>query len=69
MEPPADAVVLTADHPMGQIVHVSQGCDMRVDGTSAHFLTGNQGEPEVRMWVRPRAGDEDDPYTAACSQS
>ncbi|MFF2027782.1 diacylglycerol kinase [Rhodococcus sp. ACS1] len=65
VEPPADAVVLTADHPMGQIVHVAQGCDMRVDGTSAHFLTGNQGEPEVRMWVRPRAGDESDPDTAA----
>jgi acyl-CoA thioesterase len=65
VEPPADAVILTPDHPMGQIVHVAQGCDMRVDGTSAHFLAGNQGEPEVRMWVRPRADDENDPDTAA----
>lgn len=65
VEPPADAVILTPDHPMGRIVHVAQGCDMRVDGTSAHFLTGNQGEPEVRMWVRPREGDESDPDTAA----
>ncbi|WP_072690717.1 thioesterase family protein [Rhodococcus marinonascens] len=65
VEPPADAVSVTADHPMGQVIHVAQGCDMRVDGTSAHFLTGNKGEPEVRMWVRPRTGDENDPDTAA----
>lgn len=63
-EPPADAVILTPEHPMGQIVHVAQGCDMRVDGTSAHFLTGSQGEPEVRMWVRPAEGDERDLDTA-----
>ncbi|QNG19815.1 thioesterase family protein [Rhodococcus triatomae] len=64
-EPPSDAVVLTDDHPMGRIVHVSRGCDMRIDGSSAHFLTGSQGEPEVRMWVRPRPDDENDADTAA----
>ncbi|MBM4512397.1 hypothetical protein GS438_02360 [Rhodococcus hoagii] len=48
-----------------QIVHVSQGCDLRVDGASAHFLSGRQGEPEVRMWARPWADDEQDPATAA----
>ncbi|MFD4365894.1 thioesterase family protein [Rhodococcus sp. NPDC058521] len=63
--PPADAIVLTPDHPMGQIVHVAQGCDMRVDGSSAHFLTGEKGEPEIRMWVRPRPADEEDSDTAA----
>lgn len=65
VEPPADAIVLTPDHPMGQIVHVAQGCDMRVDGTSAHFLAGSEGEPEIRMWVRSRTADENDPDTAA----
>ncbi|MEV0948028.1 thioesterase family protein [Rhodococcus sp. NPDC049939] len=65
VEPPADAVSVSPDHPMGQVMHVAKGCDLRVDGTSAHFLTGSKGEPEVRMWVRPRAGDESDPDTAA----
>jgi len=64
-EPPAEAHALVADHPMAQIVHVSQGCDLRVDGASAHFLSGRQGEPEVRMWARPWADDEQDPATAA----
>ncbi|NLE78895.1 MAG: thioesterase family protein [Rhodococcus sp.] len=65
VEPPADAIAVTPDHPIGQIVNVAKGCDMRVDGTSAQFLTGEMGEPEVRMWVRPRPADEEDPDTAA----
>lgn len=49
---------------MAQVVHVGQGCDMQIDTTSAHFLTGSQGEAEVRMWVRPRPEDENDLDTA-----
>lgn len=64
-EPTTEAHVLSKDHPMAQIVHVSQGCDLRVDGSSAHFLSGKQGEPQVRMWARPWAADEEDPATAA----
>lgn len=63
-EPSEAAVALIGDHPMAQIVHLGQGCDMRIDPTSAHFLTGNRGEPEVRMWVRPRPEDENDVDTA-----
>ncbi|GAB2638634.1 thioesterase family protein [Prescottella soli] len=63
--PPAEAQALAADHPMAQIVHVAQGCDLSVDGSSAHFLRGQQGEPQVRMWARPWAADEQDPATAA----
>ncbi|MDI9918435.1 thioesterase family protein [Rhodococcus sp. IEGM 1379] len=63
-EPSEHAVAVVGDHPMAQIVHVGQGCDMRIDTTSAHFLTGSQGEPEVRMWVRPRPEDEADVDTA-----
>ncbi len=65
VEPPAEAQALAADHPMAQIVHVSQGCHLSVDGSSAHFLRGQQGEPQVRMWARPWAADEQDPATAA----
>ncbi|MGA9873548.1 MAG: thioesterase family protein [Rhodococcus sp. (in: high G+C Gram-positive bacteria)] len=63
-EPPAETEAIGGDHPMASIVHVAQGCDMRIDPSSAHFLTGKQGEPEVRMWVRPHAGDEADADTA-----
>ncbi|MGG7103372.1 thioesterase family protein [Rhodococcus sp. 24CO] len=63
-EPSEHAAAVEGDHPMAQIVHVGQGCDMRIDTTSAHFLTGAQGEPEVRMWVRARPDDEADVDTA-----
>ncbi|NLU84109.1 thioesterase family protein [Rhodococcus sp. HNM0569] len=59
-EPPEDAVTLTPEHPMAQVVHVAQGSDMRVDPSSAHFLRGAQGDPEVRLWARPLAGDDAD---------
>ncbi|MFC4605168.1 thioesterase family protein [Rhodococcus kronopolitis] len=62
--PPADAVLITPDHPMGQIVHVAKGCDLRVDPTAARFLAGEQGDPVNRMWVRPFAEDEADPDVA-----
>ncbi|WP_027500764.1 thioesterase family protein [Rhodococcus sp. UNC363MFTsu5.1] len=58
--PPADAVHITPDHPMGQIVHVAKGCDLRVDPSAALFLSGQQGDPVNRMWVRPFAEDEVD---------
>lgn len=64
VEPSADAVHVTPDHPMGQIVHVAQGCDLRVDPSAALFLTGRQGDPINRMWLRPLAADEADPDTA-----
>lgn len=63
--PPADALVLEGDHPMAKIVNVSRGCDIHIDQTSAHFLTGSHGEPEVRMWVRPRDADAADVNVAA----
>jgi acyl-coenzyme A thioesterase PaaI-like protein len=62
-EPPADAVRVTPEHPMGQVVHVAQGCDLRMDGATP-FLTGAEGEPVTRMWLRPFASDEADPDVA-----
>lgn len=62
--PPPDAVHVTPDHPMGQVVHVAQGCDLRVDPSAAHYLIGQQGAPINRMWLRPLADDEADPDTA-----
>ncbi|WP_305092524.1 thioesterase family protein [Prescottella sp. R16] len=64
-EPSADAQAMSADHPMAQVVHVSQGCELSIDGSSAHFLHGRQGEPQVRMWARPWPADEQDPATAS----
>jgi hypothetical protein len=62
--PTDDAVRVTADHPMGQIVHIAQGCDMRVDPSAALFLTGQTGDPINRTWLRPTERDEADPDTA-----
>lgn len=64
VEPSEDSAAVMGEHPMAQVVHVGQGCDLRIDTTSAHFLTGSQGEPEVRMWVRARPEDEADIDTA-----
>ena len=62
-EPPADAVAVTADHPLGAVLHLAQGCDMRVEAATP-FLTGAEGEPVNRMWLRAFADDEADPNTA-----
>jgi acyl-CoA thioesterase len=62
-EPPADAVPVTSDHPLGQVVHLAQACDLRMDSATP-FLTGADGEPVTRMWLRPFASDEVNPDTA-----
>ncbi|MBY4129498.1 thioesterase family protein [Rhodococcus fascians] len=64
VEPPAETLAVAGDHPMASIVHVAKGCEMRIDESSASFLTGKQGEAEIRLWVRPFAGDEADVDTA-----
>ncbi|WP_370512223.1 thioesterase family protein [Skermania sp. ID1734] len=65
VEPPAAAMSYEPDSEMGKIVHVAQGCQLRLDTSAAPFLTGAQGDPRLRLWVRPLAGDEADPETAA----
>ncbi|OAT68938.1 diacylglycerol kinase [Mycobacteroides immunogenum] len=64
VEPVAEAIRVTADHPMGQVVHVAQGCDLRVDPDTALFLKGQTGAPVNRMWLRPFETDESDPDTS-----
>ncbi|HEY0229369.1 MAG TPA: thioesterase family protein, partial [Mycobacterium sp.] len=63
-EPPVGAIPVSSDHPLGQIIHIGQGCDMRMDSTTTGFLDGQQGPPITRMWVRPFADDEINPATA-----
>lgn len=64
VEPTAESTPVTPAHPMGKIVNACSGLDLCVDTASAHFLTGAQGEPVVRMWARPRPEDEADRDTA-----
>ncbi|MBF6333769.1 thioesterase family protein [Nocardia transvalensis] len=64
-EPPADAIHYDRDARMGSVVHVSEGASVAIDGTWARFLEGEQGEPRLRMWLRPRPADEQDPDVAA----
>ncbi|NNH75452.1 thioesterase family protein [Nocardia uniformis] len=59
-EPPADALPYDENNPMGKIVHVAQGASVALDGASAPFLAGQQGEPELRLWIRPFAADAAD---------
>ena len=60
---PVDAIYVAADHPLGQVVHVAQGCELLMDA-STPFLTGNHGDPVNRMWLRPFAHDQANPETA-----
>ena len=64
-EPPADAAFYTPDSSMARLVHVSQGASLAIDRDWARFLDGEQGEPRLRLWIRPRAADGQDPDVAA----
>lgn len=64
-EPPADAQTYEPDSQMGRLVHVAQGASVAIDPAWARFLSGEQGEPRLRLWIRPRAADGSDPDIAA----
>ncbi|MGN5236038.1 thioesterase family protein [Rhodococcus sp. SJ-3] len=64
--PPEDVVVVTPDHPMGQIVNLCGSVDIRVDESTAGFLRGDQdGDPRIAMWTKLRPADEADLDTLA----
>jgi len=65
VEPTSEAVVVTPDHPMGQIVKFAGLAGIHVDGSTAPFLSGREGEPSISMWTRPRPGDEAHSDTSA----
>ncbi|TLF75246.1 thioesterase family protein [Nocardia cyriacigeorgica] len=60
-EPGASAIAYDPESPMGQIVHVAQGADLCIDSEWARFLAGETGVPRLRLWMRPREGDQNDP--------
>ncbi|MEU7137809.1 thioesterase family protein [Nocardia sp. NPDC046473] len=62
-EPTADAVAYGPDSPM-RIAHLSQGASVAIDPIWARFLAGEQGKPQLRLWIRPRPADEQDPEVA-----
>ena len=57
-EPPDDAIGYEPDSPMGRFVHVGRGASVALDRSWARFLDGERGEPRLRLWIRPRPGDE-----------
>ncbi|MCD2116369.1 MULTISPECIES: thioesterase family protein [Rhodococcus] len=63
-DPPAESVLVTPEHPMGQIVKFAATSHLRIDSATARFLDGQQGEPLVSMWTRPSPGDEADVDTS-----
>jgi hypothetical protein len=62
--PPADTVGYEDGSPMGSIVHVGQGAELYIDKEWARFLAGEKGEPRLRLWMRPRPADQQDPDVA-----
>ncbi|MFI5778664.1 thioesterase family protein [Nocardia sp. NPDC051570] len=63
-EPTADAVAYGPDSPM-RIAHISEGASVALDPIWARFLDSKQGEPRLRLWIRPRPADERNPDVAA----
>ncbi|WP_083887815.1 thioesterase family protein [Nocardia asiatica] len=63
-EPPADAIGYEPGSAMGDIVHVGRGAEIYLDREWARFLDGATGQPQLRLWMRPRPGDEQDPDVA-----
>lgn len=63
VEPPDDAIPVSAEHPLGQVVHVAQGCQLLIEPATP-FLTGDEGDLVTRMWLRPFASDEANPDIA-----
>ncbi|MBL1075716.1 thioesterase family protein [Nocardia sp. 2] len=64
-EPGPLALHYDDSNPMGEMVHVAQGSSVALDGKWARFICGKQGDPALRLWIRPRAGDEQNPDVAA----
>ncbi|PXX65029.1 acyl-CoA thioesterase [Nocardia tenerifensis] len=64
VEPPADAIGYAPGSPMGRVVHVGQGADLFIDRAWARFLEGETAEPRLRLWMRPRPGDQQDSEVA-----
>lgn len=64
-EPPATALAYDERNPMGKLVHVAQGASVAIDPAWATFLAGEKSEPRLRLWIRPFAGDEQDPDVSA----
>ncbi|MFR9753793.1 thioesterase family protein [Nocardia sp. 004] len=60
VQPPADAIGYEPGSPMGEAVHVGRGAEVYLDRAWARFAEGEQGQPRLRMWMRPRPGDEQD---------
>ncbi|GAA5101274.1 thioesterase family protein [Nocardia iowensis] len=61
VEPPADAIGYEPGSAMGSLVHVGQATELFIDRAWARFLDGEKAEPRLRLWIRPRAADEQDP--------
>ncbi|SNR40288.1 Thioesterase-like superfamily protein [Haloechinothrix alba] len=67
-EPPANAITL-ADHLGDGVFRLAQDCEVRIDASTAGFLTGKKGRPagsadpssslRMRLWARPRSADVD----------
>lgn len=51
-EPGELGLIIDPSQPLASIIHIAQGIEMVVDPRSAAFLTGETGDPVIRLWLR-----------------
>ncbi|MBV8933208.1 MAG: thioesterase family protein [Kutzneria sp.] len=63
--PPANAIDVGALPNLAGVFRLARTCEMLVDPVGAGFLERRTGDPlRLRLWVRPREGEQPDPYFA-----
>ncbi|MFT4043562.1 MAG: thioesterase family protein [Gordonia sp. (in: high G+C Gram-positive bacteria)] len=58
IEPPPDGIHID-NSPISEAIHLGPALDLVLDPESFPALRGETGEPLVRGWVRPKAGEPD----------
>ncbi len=71
-EPPAGIEPIGPGHPMADIVHLAEGCDIR-PALTTYGPRSDGGPPVIEMWVRPRDAAPDvlfalSPASGRCPQ-
>jgi hypothetical protein len=64
-EPPPDIAPIGPGHPLAQINHLADGCDIRPDLSG--LRSDGESAPISRIWVRPRDEAPDALFALTCS--
>ena len=64
-EPPPGLAPIGPGHPMADIVHLAEGCDIR-PALTTYGPRSDGGPPVIEMWVRPRDSAPDILFALMC---